>query len=252
MERSSAASPGAPSARSLAPPKPRMRELGAEPVLPGDRRRRARTAPCPHAEPGEREIGEGELVVFDMGAISTATAPTAPAPSPPASRATRPREVYELVRAAQQAALDAVRAGRGGKDVDAVARELIDEAGHGEHFGHGLGHGVGIEVHEAPRLSQRSEDVLEAGDVVTVEPGVYLPGSSGSGSRMSSSSPTTATRTSARARRSCGSSAEPGERLMSARRRAGASRAPRRARGSRHAHGGASAGRCRTRWRASP
>jgi Xaa-Pro aminopeptidase len=59
--------------------------------------------------------------------------------------------------------------------VDAVAREVIANAGHGDHFGHGLGHGVGLEVHEAPRLSQRSEDTLETGEVVTVEPGIYVP-----------------------------------------------------------------------------
>ena len=72
---------------------------------------------------------------------------------------------------------------------------MIRDGGHGEHFGHGLGHGVGLEVHEAPRLGKRSEDVLAAGDVVTVEPGVYVPGGSGSGSRTWSWSPTTATAT---------------------------------------------------------
>jgi Xaa-Pro aminopeptidase len=72
-----------------------------------------------------------------------------------------------------------VRAGAVGQDVDAVARQVIEEAGHGEHFGHGLGHGVGLEVHEAPRLGRGSEAKLTAGNVVTVEPGVYLPGVGG-------------------------------------------------------------------------
>jgi Xaa-Pro aminopeptidase len=83
------------------------------------------------------------------------------------------------VRAAQEEALDAVGVGVGGEDLDRVARARIDAAGHGDRFGHGLGHGVGLEVHEAPRLSPRSEDVLEAGEVVTIEPGVYLPGELG-------------------------------------------------------------------------
>ena len=89
------------------------------------------------------------------------------------------REVYEVVREAQLASLEAIAAGAKGEDVDSVARKVIDAAGHGEHFGHGLGHGVGLEVHEAPRLSLRSDDVLAAGEVVTVEPGIYLPGKLG-------------------------------------------------------------------------
>ena len=89
------------------------------------------------------------------------------------------RQVYELVLAAQTAALEAIRAGAGGRAVDAVAREVITEGGHGERFGHGLGLGVGIEVHEPPRLSMRSDDTLLAGDVVTVEPGIYVPGEFG-------------------------------------------------------------------------
>ena len=100
------------------------------------------------------------------------------------------REVYELVRAAQEAALEAIRAGVAGARRRRGARELIAAAGHGERFGHGLGHGVGLEVHEAPRLSRKSDQTLEVGDVVTVEPGVYLPGASGSGSRTWSPSPT--------------------------------------------------------------
>jgi Xaa-Pro aminopeptidase len=86
------------------------------------------------------------------------------------------RELYELVLRAQLTGLEAIRAGRSGREVDAVAREVLRVAGHGEHFGHGLGHGVGLDIHEAPRLSQRSDDRLRAGNVVTVEPGVYLEG----------------------------------------------------------------------------
>ena len=77
---------------------------------------------------------------------------------------------------AQLAGLEAVRAGARGVDVDAAVRQVIVAAGYGEQFGHGLGHGVGLETHESPSLSTRSQDVLEAGNVVTVEPGVYLPG----------------------------------------------------------------------------
>jgi Xaa-Pro aminopeptidase len=88
-------------------------------------------------------------------------------------------EIYDLVLGAQQAALDAVRPGPTGRELDAVARDLIAAAGHGEHFGHGLGHGVGLEVHERPRLARSATDALAAGNVVTVEPGVYVPGRGG-------------------------------------------------------------------------
>jgi Xaa-Pro aminopeptidase len=156
----------------------RMRELGAEPSFPAIVAAGPNGA-LPHAEPGEREIGSGELVVFDMGAKldgycsdGTRTFATGEIGEPA-------REVYELVRRAQEAALEAIRAGAGGEALDAIARDAIEAAGHGDRFGHGLGHGVGLEVHEAPRLSKKSEDVLEAGEVVTVEPGVYLPGELG-------------------------------------------------------------------------
>jgi Xaa-Pro aminopeptidase len=153
----------------------RMRELGAEPSFPTIVAAGPNGA-LPHAEPGEREIGAGELVVFDMGAklddyCSDGTRTFAT--GEPGEEA---REVYEVVLSAQRAALEAVEPGIGGEALDAVAREAIEAAGHAERFGHGLGHGVGLEIHEAPRVSPRSEDVLAESEVVTIEPGVYLPG----------------------------------------------------------------------------
>lgn len=133
----------------------------------------------PHAQPRDVEIGRGELVVVDWGAeldgyCSDCTRTLATGDLPDASL-----EVYDLVREAELAGLDAVSAGTGGREADGAAREVITAAGHGEHFGHGLGHGVGLEIHEAPRVSQRSDSVLASGNVVTVEPGVYLPGEFG-------------------------------------------------------------------------
>jgi Xaa-Pro aminopeptidase len=87
------------------------------------------------------------------------------------------REVYELVLGAQLRGLEAVKAGLNGREIDAIARAVIEDAGYGEHFGHGLGHGVGMEIHEGPRLSRTAgEEPVRAGNIVTVEPGVYLPG----------------------------------------------------------------------------
>ncbi|MGI9021173.1 MAG: M24 family metallopeptidase [Solirubrobacterales bacterium] len=153
-----------------------MRELGAQaPAFPTIVAAGANGA-LPHHEASEHEIAAGELVIVDMGAIvdgycSDCTRTFAAGnPDPEAA------EVYELVRSTQATALEAIAPGVPGKAADAISREPIAAAGHGEHYGHGLGHGVGIEVHEAPRLSQRSEDELAEGDVVTVEPGVYVPG----------------------------------------------------------------------------
>lgn len=156
----------------------RIRELGAEPSFPAIVAAGPNGA-LPHAEPGEREIGRGELVVFDMGAKLDGYCSDGTRTFATGEPGEGAREVYELVLGAQQAALDAVRADAHAEAVDAVARDLIDAAGHGERFGHGLGHGVGREVHEEPRVSQRSEDVLTPGEVVTIEPGVYLPGEFG-------------------------------------------------------------------------
>ena len=130
----------------------------------------------PHAEPSDREIRPGELVVFDAGAEVDGYCSDCTRTFAAGEPGDDEREIYELVLRAQQAGLDATRAGEAAEDVDSVARDIIAGAGHGDEFGHGLGHGVGVEIHEAPRLAQKSEDVLEAGNVVTIEPGVYVPG----------------------------------------------------------------------------
>ncbi len=133
----------------------------------------------PHYRPRERKIERGDLVLFDIGVqmdgyCSDLTRVVAVG-TPPAEV----REVYHLVLDANKAGLAAVRAGKPGRDVDAAARAVIANAGYGDRFGHGLGHGVGLEVHEAPGVGPVSEDALAVGNVVTIEPGVYLPGKFG-------------------------------------------------------------------------
>ncbi|HEY2182994.1 MAG TPA: aminopeptidase P family protein [Gaiellaceae bacterium] len=130
----------------------------------------------PHARAGDRVIGAGELVVIDTGCrvggyVSDYTRTLATG-----ELDAEQSDAYEVVRAAQQAGLDAIRAGESGIDVDAAARDVIEGSAFAGAFGHGLGHGLGLDVHEAPRLSTESPDTLVAGNVVTVEPGVYLAG----------------------------------------------------------------------------
>jgi Xaa-Pro aminopeptidase len=134
------------------------------------------TGSRPHARAGDRVIGAGELVVIDTGGAVdgyssdyTRTFATGPLDA-------EMQEVYDVVLAAQHAGLDAIGAGVTGVDADGAARRVVEESPFAGTFGHGLGHGLGLDVHEAPRLSSESRDTLEAGNVVTVEPGVYLAG----------------------------------------------------------------------------
>jgi Xaa-Pro aminopeptidase len=133
----------------------------------------------PHTTPGERTIGAGETVVVDAGAVvdgycsdCTRTFATGNLPHDLA-------EAYEVCLEAQLAGLDAVGPAADARDVDAVARRIVDASRFPGTFGHGLGHGVGLEVHESPVLRAESSDTLEAGNVTSVEPGVYLEGRGG-------------------------------------------------------------------------
>jgi Xaa-Pro aminopeptidase len=130
----------------------------------------------PHAEPRDLEIEPGRLVVIDWGALVDGYCSDCTRTVATGGLDAEAAETYALVQRAQQAGLDAVRAGPSGREVDAAARDVIEEAGHGEEFGHGLGHGVGLEVHEEPRLAKSDDSALQPGNVVTIEPGVYLPG----------------------------------------------------------------------------
>jgi Xaa-Pro aminopeptidase len=137
------------------------------------------TAASPHAVPGDRAVEEGDLVLVDAGAKVDGYCSDCTRTFAVGEVSNSLREIYELTRLAQQGGLDAVRPGITGREADAAARAVIAEAGYGENFGHGLGHGIGLLVHEAPNLRPESTDVLAAGNVVTVEPGIYMSGVGG-------------------------------------------------------------------------
>jgi Xaa-Pro aminopeptidase len=157
-----------------------MRRLGADraafdPIVAvGDR------SALPHYRPGERRIGEAPFLLVDWGAalpggyrsdltrvLATDTVPA------------KIQELHGVVLRAQLAGIAAIHPGAKLKDVDAAARKVIEEAGYGSFFGHGLGHGIGLHIHEEPRMSSLAEGELQAGNIVTVEPGIYLPGVGG-------------------------------------------------------------------------
>jgi Xaa-Pro aminopeptidase len=133
-------------------------------------------AALPHAQPRDVPIERGTLVIVDIGAVLDGYCSDCTRTFAVGEPSAQAREIYEVVLAAQLRGLEALRPGRTGVEVDAQARAVIADAGYGEHYGHGLGHGVGLEIHERPRLSyQNADEVLQAGTVVTVEPGIYLP-----------------------------------------------------------------------------
>ena len=133
----------------------------------------------PHHSPGDDLIPQDTLVTVDIGCVIDGYCSDCTRTFAVGEPGQELRDAYATTLRAQLASLDAVKAGASGRSIDAVARDIITEAGHGDHFGHGLGHGVGMDVHEAPRLSRASEDTLAAGMLVTVEPGIYLPGLGG-------------------------------------------------------------------------
>ncbi|MGA2385039.1 MAG: Xaa-Pro peptidase family protein [Candidatus Bathyarchaeia archaeon] len=133
----------------------------------------------PHGSCSSRTIRDGELVVVDLGATCDFYRSDMTRTFTAGKPSEKQRKIYETVKLAHQRAFDALKPNVSAADVDAAARRAIEECGFGEFFVHNLGHGVGLEIHEAPVLSPDSKDVLEVGNVVTDEPGIYLPGYGG-------------------------------------------------------------------------
>ena len=133
-------------------------------------------AALPHAVPTERAINKGEAIIIDMGLRLDGYCSDMTRTVVLGAVDSKVLEIIRLVRRAQLAALKTIRAGISARDVDRAAREVIAAAGYGKNFGHGLGHGVGLAVHEPPFLNRRRRNKLQPGMVVTVEPGIYLPG----------------------------------------------------------------------------
>lgn len=133
----------------------------------------------PHGVASEKKIQTGDTITIDYGAVYKGYCSDMTRTIFLGSPDEEMRKVYEIVLDAQLRALENIFEGLKGKEIDNIARDFITKSGYGEYFGHGLGHGVGLEVHEEPRLSPRSDTIMENGMTVTVEPGVYLPGKAG-------------------------------------------------------------------------
>ncbi len=156
-----------------------MRKLGAEDLSFETIALTGAHTSMPHGVPDERRIQKGDFVLMDFGAVVDGYHSDMTRTVCIGDPTGEMREVYEIVRKAQEAARAAAKSGITGKVLDGVARKIIADAGYGEAFGHSLGHGVGLEIHEFPIASPSREQVLEPGNVVTIEPGIYLPGKFG-------------------------------------------------------------------------
>lgn len=152
-----------------------MRRLGAEGLAFSIIAASGPRSSLPHGAPTERLLETGDFLTLDFGAVSDGYRSDMTRTVVLGQPSAKQKEIYETVLAAQLKAQAAVAPGITGQAVDKVARDIITDAGYGEYFGHGLGHGVGLQVHEGPRASRTSEDVLEPGMIVTIEPGIYIP-----------------------------------------------------------------------------
>jgi Xaa-Pro aminopeptidase len=157
----------------------RIRSLGADGVSFRSIVAADANAALPHAIPGPSKMKKGGIVLIDWGAKVDGYCSDMTRVIGFGKMKPKLRDIYQIVLDAQQAGIEAIKPGVTGKDVDAAARKIIEEAGYGKQFGHGLGHGLGLDIHEQPRLSKQAEEPLEPGHVVTVEPGIYLPGVGG-------------------------------------------------------------------------
>lgn len=129
----------------------------------------------PHGVPSDVEVKEGDFVTFDIGAVYEGYHSDMTRTVAVGKVSDEQKKIYDIVLKAHLEGLKAVKAGVSAFDVDKVCRDIITEAGYGKFFGHGTGHGVGLQIHEEPRVSPKGNTVLEAGMVITVEPGIYLP-----------------------------------------------------------------------------
>lgn len=129
----------------------------------------------PHGVPSDVEVRNGDFVTFDIGAVYEGYHSDMTRTIAVGEVSDKQKEIYSIVLKSHLAGLDAVKAGVSGFDVDKVCRDIIKDAGYGEFFGHGTGHGVGLEIHEEPRVSPKGETILKSGMIITVEPGIYLP-----------------------------------------------------------------------------
>ncbi len=157
----------------------KMLELGAQDMAFSTIVASGENGSLPHAVPGERVIQKGDFVTMDYGAKVDGYCSDMTRTVAVGEPSQKLREIYEIVLRAQEAAQAALAPGKNCADMDKIARDIIAAAGYGECFGHSLGHGVGIDIHEEPRLSSRSTDILAPGHIVTVEPGIYVPGLGG-------------------------------------------------------------------------
>lgn len=133
----------------------------------------------PHGRPGMKALEKGDFVLIDFGCTVKGFCSDMTRTFVFGSATGRQREIYALVLKAQVTARAAAKAGMSARALDAIAREIIQKAGFAQAFGHGLGHGVGRRIHEQPRLNEKSDSILQAGSVITIEPGIYLPGFGG-------------------------------------------------------------------------
>ncbi len=129
----------------------------------------------PHGVASDKVIEQGDFVTLDFGCIYSGYCSDMTRTVVIGKATDKQKEIYDIVLRAQEEALEHIKAGKSGVEVDKIARNIIEENGYGDYFGHGLGHGVGLEIHESPRLSPTSKHTLEANMVVTDEPGIYLP-----------------------------------------------------------------------------
>lgn len=133
----------------------------------------------PHGVPTSKRLEPGDFVTFDFGARFKGYCSDMTRTVVVGHASDKHKQIYDVVLRAQLAALEVIRPGVPAKQVDLAGRKVIEEAGYGDYFGHGIGHGVGLNVHERPSVGKTSEDVLQPGMVITVEPGIYIPGFGG-------------------------------------------------------------------------